>query len=105
MIRQLLCFIFIGAALFGRSQQELYPIAKNGKWGLVNFEGDFICKPIFNYIEYADKGQKFIYNLKGKKGLVGLNGLIITEPIYEDIKLYDATWSSSIKDGKWKRKN
>lgn len=83
------------------AQPPLYPISKNGKWGLVDNRGNLICKPIFDYINYAENGKKYIYSLKKKKGLIHLNGTILTPPIHTDIILFDTIWSSAFYEGNW----
>jgi len=100
-MRYLFILIYIGFSLTTNAQNRLYPISKNGKWGLVNNAGTFICEPIFDYVNYSKTGKKYIYSLNGKKGLVSENGVILTKPLYTDINLLDTIWSSSFIKGNW----
>ncbi|MFT5821794.1 MAG: hypothetical protein ACI8ZM_003050 [Crocinitomix sp.] len=95
-----IAFILVSSAnTFG--QNDLFPVAKNGKWGLVENTGKFILKYQYDYIEYHQPSNQFIYEFKGKKGLIGTNGRVLSEPIYDDINLIDSNWSTYKQNDKW----
>ncbi len=83
------------------SKEILYPIAKNGKWGLISAQNEYILHPTYDYIEYDRKGDKFIYYLNNKKGIINKDGQIFSEPIYEDIQFLDTSYLSYKVDKKW----
>ncbi|OIQ32614.1 MAG: hypothetical protein BM555_04835 [Crocinitomix sp. MedPE-SWsnd] len=91
----------IGFPLIGKSQDVL-PIAKDGKWGLIDNNGNFALKPIYDYIEFKWRGNKFIYNINGKVGVLNVDGSVYSEPEYEAIEFYSKVMVSSKLNGKWK---
>jgi hypothetical protein len=94
-------FILIFYYCFTIAQSKIFPIALNGKWGIVNEQSEILVNPIYDYIEYVPTAKKYIYYLNGNKGLLNHNAEKITNPIYDNIKLYDTLWQSSFKNGFW----
>lgn len=93
------CFLLSIVNSFG--QHDLFPVAKNGKWGLVENTGKFILKYQYDYIEYHKASNQFEYDYRGKKGIIAADGRVITEPIYDDINLIDTNWSTIKQNNKW----
>jgi len=100
-MRKLVTFIFVFICLTSFAQSKLYPVAFNGKWGIVNEQKEFVCKPIYSYIEYVPITNSYIYYLNNKKGILDENGKKITEPIYTNIILFDSVYLSSFENEKW----
>ncbi|NOQ71296.1 MAG: hypothetical protein GQ574_04810 [Crocinitomix sp.] len=100
---RLLLIIALVLVSIGNSfgQNDLFPVAKNGKWGLVENTGKFILKYQYDYIEYHQASNQFVYEFKGKRGLIGGNGQVNSKPIYDDIQLLDSSWSTYKKNDKW----
>lgn len=92
---------FLLSILNSYGQENLFPVAKNGKWGLVKNTGKFILNYRYDYIEYNQPSDQFEYDYKGKKGLIASTGRMITEPIYDDINLIDTNWSTVKQNNKW----
>ncbi len=95
LIALAICF----AHAFG--QTNLLPVAKNGRWGLVNEQGQFKLDVQYEFIEFSQKAQQFVYDYRGKKGILSNEGKIISQPIYEDIKLFTPLAFCARLDGKW----
>lgn len=83
------------------TQNKLLPVAKNGRWGLVNEQGDFALEVEFEYIEFFKNAQKFTYDFRGKKGIISADGKIIETAKFENIILFDRIWYSTYVDGKY----
>jgi len=85
----------------GLSQDQLFPVAKNGKWGLVDTDGNFILNYEYSHIEYNFSADKFIYTSASKKGLIDGNGKIISKPEFEHIIFFDSVWYACRNEKKW----
>lgn len=83
------------------AQNQLFPVAKNGKWGLVSSTGKFILDYRYDYIDYVPVAQKYIYDYQGKKGLIAANGTILCAPLFDDINPFDSTFTSYKTNLKW----
>ena len=68
--------------LIATSQNNLLPIAKDGKWGLIRHDGTTVLPPVCDYIEYQQAGLKFVYDIKGAMGVLDANGTILIIPLY-----------------------
>ncbi len=75
--------------LFSTEQDLLYhfvrPLAKtslNQKSGLIDLAGNVVVEPIYDYINYYDKGY-FRFNKDGKMGLLDRSGNVIIAPQYD----------------------
>lgn len=93
--------LFFCISLVGFGQDLLFPVAKNGKWGLVNSSGKFILTYKYDYIEYFPEANKYTYDFRGLKGIINANGKIDSEPIFENVQLIDSSWVSCKQNGKW----
>ena len=58
---KLFFFIALLLASFNIKSQNLLPYAFNTKWGLITVQQTEILGAQFDYIEYDEKGKKFIY--------------------------------------------
>jgi len=86
MMRFIISFLCLSFFSFwGHGQSTLYPIAKNGKWGLIDREGTIKLAPQYDYISFSDLGQKFIYSAENKNGILNLDGSVFSAPIYSDV--------------------
>ena len=97
-------FLFIALAICvsqAIGQSNLLPVAKNGRWGLVNEQGQFKLEVQYEFIEYAERAQQFVYDYRGKKGILSNEGKVISLPIYEDIQLFTASAYGARQEGKW----
>ena len=62
--------------------------AEDSKYGLIDFNGKKLTKPIFDKIETLKyKEGEMIVTEKGKKGVVNLNGKYIVKPEYDTIDI------------------
>ncbi|MBI3135827.1 MAG: WG repeat-containing protein [Bacteroidetes bacterium] len=81
--------------------ETLFPVAKNGKWGLVTRQGMVILSPTYDYIEYNRQGKKFIYYKDTRMGLIDQDGTILSEPIYTNFHFLDTLWIAYATDLQW----
>ena len=84
------------------SQNDLFPIAKNGKWGLIKRDGSFVLQPIYDYIEYQTAGQKFIYDHRGKFGALDEKGMVLSPPFFEYIWFFTPDLGAFQLNNKWR---
>ncbi len=91
--------ILVAHSAYG--QVELYPVAQNGKWGLVAGNQKVVLEPVYDYVEFEPNAKKFIYYQDNKKGLIAQDGQILSQPIYEDIVFFDSVYYCYKSDGLW----
>ena len=96
-IASLLIFLS-GFTLFS---QELYPINRDGKWGLMDSNGEAKLAPQYDYIEFQWAGNKFVFDYRGKFGIMDHEGAILKEPTYQRVKYFSPEISGRKLDGKW----
>lgn len=67
-------------------EDQVLKVQKNGKWGLINYEGKMLLNPQYDSIE-ALQGIKnaLLVKKEGKCGLVNNEGRIILDTIYTEI--------------------
>lgn len=59
----------------------------DGKWGLINLDGEYILKPQFTLVEELDKFH--VVEKDTMKGLINPAGSIVLPCVYDDIILFD----------------
>jgi hypothetical protein len=62
--------------------------AKDQKWGILDFEGDFIIKPTYDDLVPINEKLAIVSN-NGKSGLLKIDGTKITDLIFKSIKITD----------------
>lgn len=103
MVRFLFTILFICFQFgFLFSQTDLFPIAKNGKWGLIKRDGSIVLQPIYDYIEYQPGGGKFIYDQRGKFGALDETGNVLSPPFFEDIWFFTPDLGEFKLNNKWR---
>ena len=81
--------------------QELFPIKKDKKWGLIDKQGDLIVQPIYNAIgEFKHFGYAVMQRNDGV-GLLDQAAKEIIKPKYEDIKVLDVDLIAVMDQGEW----
>jgi len=59
-----------------------YPISENGKWGYSNQNGERVIEPIYDQVEFFNKGLGLVKS-KGKYGYIKKNGNWHLKPMYD----------------------
>lgn len=60
---------------------------ENGKYGIIDFNGKKITKPIYDSIQgFTYKEGELLVNLDGKYGIININGKTLIEPEYDIIE-------------------
>ena len=85
--------------------QELYPIAKDGQWGLLSEGNEIVVAPQYDNIHYDNRGKKFVFNVKGLEGVMDLTGSIIEEAKHERVYFFTPDLIAYKNDKKWILKN
>jgi len=62
--------------------------AKDQKWGIIDFEGDFIIEPTYDDLVPINE-KVAIVSTNGKSGLIRIDGTKITDLIFKSIKVTD----------------
>lgn len=76
-------------------EQKILKIKKNGKYGLIDFNGKELIQPEYNEITVLNGIENSILIKKGEKiGLINDNGSIIVEPEYKEIKNLGNTYKN-----------
>ncbi|MFT4600621.1 MAG: hypothetical protein ACI857_000797 [Arenicella sp.] len=102
MLRNSLLFLFILGFTCSGNAQNYLPVARDGKWGLIDFSGNYVLKPKFDLIRFHPKGDKYVYYLKGKCGIMNPDGSIYSEPEYDEIELFTRNLIASKVKNDWK---
>lgn len=98
VILLLVCFVFLPSILPG---QQLYPIKKDKKWGLINTSGVVVVDPIYEAIgEFKHLGYA-VMQRQGGVGLIDQNTNEVIRPRYEDIKVLDEDLVAVMDAGQW----
>lgn len=100
-MKRLIAIILILSTFQLSAQETLLPVAKNGKWGLVNTKGQYILDNQYEYIEFHEISQAFTYNLKNKKGIISHDGRVSSPPIYDHVIFLDSHWVTTKKGDHW----
>lgn len=88
-------------------QHNLYPIEKNGKYGMINSKGEEIFPCIYDYpIDFKKDYNVAIVKKDGKYGIINLNGDLIVPCVYDlfdggDKDYYDQDLRRCKKNGKY----
>jgi hypothetical protein len=72
--------------------------SKNNLYGLVDYKGKEIIKPIYDSISNAKKDNLFIVEQGGKYGIINEKGKILIKPIYKSINTYSEDKAIVIND-------
>lgn len=80
-----------------------YATAKlDGKWGLIDLSGEFVCPPIYDEIEiYEFEGFPAKVTVDGKKGYINKTGNYTVQPEYEELYLTKHNIYNAKQNGKW----
>lgn len=80
---------------------ELVSVKTNGRWGVIDENGDFIVQPLYEEIGHAPQGgYHFRYKQDGKWGVMDDRGNVVIKPQWDDMIVYKNS-VSVCKDGKW----
>ncbi len=97
------CLITLICVVFSLSiqAQQLFPIKKDKKWGLINANGEMVLDPVYNAIgEFKHYGYAVMQRGEGV-GLLDQNVNEAISPRYEDIKVLDQDLIAVMDGGEW----
>ena len=72
---------------------------QNGKWGLINRQGELVVEPEYDWIEIRPQSNIICFNQEGKKWLVSESGEMLTSQKYDDIYLHPAGRVAKVQNG------
>ena len=81
--------------------QQLFPIKKDKKWGLINTEGKIVVDPIYEAIGEFEHYGYAVMQRQGGVGLIDQSTNEVIRPIYEDIKVLDEDLVAVMDQGQW----
>ncbi len=89
-----------GVTKFGFFGQDLIPAQKDGKFGYVNLEGQWILKPRF------DKAKEFSKNMapvciNDKWGYINLIGSCVVQLVYSNAEPFSTSGLAAVQKGGW----
>ncbi len=90
MIRIFINLIFIITISFGLSAQVYFPIKQNGKWGLIDKQGNIFVSPRYDAIGNYDEHGLAVIQEGHDFGVINQKGKIILQPNFIDIKVLNA---------------
>lgn len=62
--------------------------SKNGKYGIINFKGKKITKPIYEEVDTLPYAEgKLLIKKNGKYGVININGDVLVKPNYDNIEI------------------
>jgi hypothetical protein len=100
-ITVLLVVVFCFAGVLSSQAQQLFPIKKDKKWGLINSNGEMVLDPIYSAIgEFKHFGYAVMQRDDGV-GLLDQNVNEVISPIYEDVKVLDQDLIAVMDQGEW----
>lgn len=71
-------------------------IYENGKWGILDADGKYLCEPQYDSIKYIEKYGTFIVRKDGRFGILNNDGTVLISPQYLHISPYTA-WDMQSK--------
>ncbi len=98
-----LMFILCTAGLLSAEGETAYRILKNGKWGAIDAEGNFVTAPEYDYIYQFHNGATVVYNGnygEAKRAFVGTDGTFITGFDYDRAYHFFGDLAVIVIDGK-----
>ncbi|WP_027420369.1 WG repeat-containing protein [Crocinitomix catalasitica] len=93
--------IFLFTITLGYGQQRLFPVAKNGKWGLVRADGTEVLSLRYDHITYNATANVYLFTHLNKRGLLDKNGQVLQKAEYKNIFIHDSVSYSANKDEKF----
>lgn len=79
----------------------LLPIAKDGKWGIINLEGDILIEPQFDFMPVFDKNGLATVFEYGKMGVIDSLATNIISSKYDDLRIISRQHYLVSNDGMW----
>ena len=99
--KAVLLFVCLLIVPFLLPAQQLFPVKKDKKWGLINTEGQIVIEPIYEAIgEFKHFGYA-VMQRQGGVGLLDQDAKEIIRPRYEDIKVLDEDLVAVMDEGQW----
>jgi len=96
-----LIVLFVILCALSSQAQQLFPIKKDKKWGLINSDGQMVLDPVYNAIgEFKHFGYAVMQRGDGV-GLLDQNVNEVISPIYEDVKVLDQDLIAVMDQGEW----
>ena len=99
-MKSLLFIVLFFAANLVRAQ-IYYPVNKDGKWGLMDEEGNEVLAPTYDFISYQWIGDKFIFDKRGKFGVLHPDGRMLCEAEFDEITYLDTSASARMLNNQW----
>ncbi len=81
--------------------QQLFPIKKNKKWGLINSEGQVVLAPRYDAIGEFKRYGYAVMQRDGGVGLLDQSAREIVQPRYDDLKVLDSALVAVLDAGDW----
>jgi hypothetical protein len=78
---------------------ELFIVKQGLLFGLINYSGDVIIKPMYESLENTNAPGIYKIRINGKEGLVGANGQVVVSAIYEEIGMFNRYGLAMVKKG------
>ena len=78
---------------------DLIEVKKEGKWGLMDYRGNLVVKPLYDSIDSFSTG-KFLVETNGLFGIITSDGNIIIPVSYQSIKPFNSNYIKVSKDSK-----
>ncbi len=101
-MRSYVILLFLIALDQAQSQESLYPIQVNGKWGFIDREGTVVIRPQFdwNRVSMPEDGIMII-DLGERFGILNQKGEILFEPQFDRIPVFQGNVCWVQKNEKW----
>lgn len=86
--------------LFGQSK-TLLPVVVNGKWGIINPQGNILIKPQYDFMPKFDEFGLATIIRNGKLGIIDSMGTTVISSQYDDIRIIDQQLYLVSNNGSW----
>ncbi|WP_106829044.1 WG repeat-containing protein [Parabacteroides pacaensis] len=91
----------VDQANYGQFHEGLASFYQNGKYGIINSQGETVLAPTFKYNFTFEDGVAIVQDSESLKyGVVGQNGQYILQPVYSSIRKYDYLLAAKNEEGK-----
>ncbi len=92
--------IFLCISFYSFSQ-EYFPVKMDGKWGLIDANGEIFLKATYDAVG-SFEGNYATIQKKNKVGVINRAGEEVLKPIYQDVSILDSTLFTIFEDQRWK---
>ncbi|MEM7575539.1 MAG: WG repeat-containing protein [Bacteroidota bacterium] len=100
----LLCILALNLS-FELNAQKALPVRENGRWGVINDQGQLLISPQYDLLGWPGAGSSLVVQQAGLLGLIGPDGQQLLPTRYDDIQILDEQLFALLDNSQWSVRN